>query len=177
LLENITTCWSKQSGVYLYHAPNNVLNGITATSNHIGLKLDNSGSIVIKDSVVTDSLIIGLSGMVSVDNLVYNNYFDNTQNLGGSMVCTWNITPTPGTNIIGGPHIGGNYWGGYDGSDADGDGFGDVVYDTGSGIDYLPLVEMPDTMAAMLTVTGLAMWYTTLDQGSTISRSLKCLYS
>lgn len=143
LLKNIETGWSKQSGVYLYHSPNNVLTGITATSNHIGLKLDNSGSIVINDSVITNSLIDGLSGGVSVDNLVYNNYFNNTRNLGGSLVCTWNITPTTGTNIIGGPSIGGNYWGDYGGSDVDDDGFGDVAYDTGAGIDYHPLVELP----------------------------------
>jgi len=44
-------------------------------------------------------------------------------------------------NIVGGQSIGGNYWGDYNGSDADGDGFGDTVYDTGSRIDYSPLVE------------------------------------
>jgi len=93
LLKNITAGWSKQCGVYLYHAPHNVLTGITATSNHIGLKLDNSGSTVINDSVITDSLIDGLSGGDSKDNLVYNNYFDNEKNVAGSLVCTWNITP------------------------------------------------------------------------------------
>ena len=143
LLENITTGWSKQCGVYLYHAPNNVLTGITATSNHIGLKLDTSGYTVINDSVITDTLIVGLSGGDADDNLVYNNYFDNIKNVDGSLGCTWNITPYPGTNIIGGPSIGGNYWGDYAGDDLDGDGFGDAIYDTGYGHDYRPLVELP----------------------------------
>jgi parallel beta-helix repeat protein len=143
LLKNIAAGWSKQCGVYLYHAPHNVLTGVTATSNHIGLKLDTSGSTVINGSVITDSLIVGLSGGDADDNLVYNNYFDNIKNVDGSLGCTWNITPFPGTNIIGGPSIGGNYWGDYAGDDLDGDGFGEAFYDTGYGHDYCPLVELP----------------------------------
>jgi len=69
------------------------------------------------------------------DNLVYNNKFTGGSSMGSGN--TYNVTKTPGTNIIGGPYLGGNYWVGYSGVDEDGDGIGDTVYSK----DKLPLVE------------------------------------
>ncbi|MBI4020079.1 MAG: hypothetical protein HY367_01995, partial [Candidatus Aenigmarchaeota archaeon] len=60
---------------------------------------------------------------------------------------SWNITNTSGTNIVGGPHIGGNFWHNYLGLDANSDGFGDsnLPYKSGGAIvnggDYMPLVR------------------------------------
>jgi PKD repeat protein len=91
--------------------------------------------------------------------LIYNNYFNNTLNVrlapgGGN---TWNNSLTPGTNIAGGPYIGGNFWAKPDGTgfsqtciDSDGNGIGDVpykVYEDPNNIyedefDYLPLVSL-----------------------------------
>ena len=49
----------------------------------------------------------------STNNLIYNNYFNNTDNTrisADSTGTTWNVTPVAGRNIVGGPYIGGNYW-------------------------------------------------------------------
>jgi hypothetical protein len=58
----------------------------------------------------------------------------------------WNITQTPGTNIVGGPYLGGNYWAKPDGTgfsqinlDIDHDGFCDFQFDFAGNTDYLPL--------------------------------------
>lgn len=69
-------------------------------------------------------------------NLIYNNKFmDKYMNPAGNNI--YNVTKTPGTNIMGGPYLGGNYWVGYSGVDEDGDGIGDTVYSH----DKLPLVK------------------------------------
>lgn len=69
------------------------------------------------------------------NNLIYNNIFLNgTISEGGNI---YNITKTPGTNIVGGPYLGGNYWNDYPGVDNDGDGIGDTPHL----YDQLPLVE------------------------------------
>jgi parallel beta-helix repeat protein len=107
-------------GIYLGSSSNNNLTGNTASNNTIGIYLFFSGD----------------------NNHIYNNYFDNTNNAQDDGTNIWNISKTSGTNIIGGPWLGGNYWSDYNGTDADGDGFGDTSYDNpgGTNKDYLPLV-------------------------------------
>ena len=83
----------------------------------------------------------------SNNNLIYNNKFNNTNNAKDQCNNRWNITKTPGTNIIDGPFLGGNYWGDYSGYDVDGDGLGDTLlpYNCSENItnggDWHPLTE------------------------------------
>jgi hypothetical protein len=81
----------------------------------------------------------------SNSNLIYNNYFNNTQNAYDDGNNQWNITKTEGTNIIGGTWLGGNHWSDYAGVDEDGDGLGNTLtpYNIGitNGGDYHPLVQ------------------------------------
>lgn len=76
------------------------------------------------------------------NNLIYDNYFQNSNSniFASSGANQWNIEKTIRTNILGGMYTGGNYWSNYLGSNR-GDGFGDLNFNTTSGIDYLPLVE------------------------------------
>ena len=82
------------------------------------------------------------------DTVVVDNVFRNWEALYGSLRnATWNTTPSPGPNIVGGPQIGGNFWADPEGTgfsethpDANGDGFCDEPFDTGwGGVDQLPL--------------------------------------
>jgi hypothetical protein len=77
----------------------------------------------------------------SSGNLVYNNYFNNTNNAYDDGNNRWNIIKTPGTNIIGGSYLGGNYWRDYVGVDSDGDGLGNSQYPItgGDNVDRRPL--------------------------------------
>ena len=73
----------------------------------------------------------------STNTLIYNNYFNNTNNAVDKSTShnTWNITKTlapPGTrNIVGGLYLGGNYWHDYTGVD---DGSGPKPHDKIDGL-------------------------------------------
>jgi parallel beta-helix repeat protein len=125
----------------------------------IGVNLgDACPGIQISNNTITSSADCGIfipdhEG----DEQVYNNYFNNTINikLGISDGNTWNNSLTSGTNIVGGPFIGGNFWANPDGKgfsqtsgDFDLDGICDSAYEIGGpeNIDHLPLSRPPESV-------------------------------
>ena len=90
---------------------------------------------------------------------VTDNYFGSYESVSVDDVSSeiaWNSTQTPGTNILGGPYMGGNYWGsapgekGFSDTAPDEDGFGiaDKPYQINEyNIDYLPLTHTTATKA------------------------------
>ncbi|MEM2933267.1 MAG: NosD domain-containing protein, partial [Candidatus Pacearchaeota archaeon] len=97
----------------------------------------------------------------SSNNNIYNNFFNNTNNFGfgGTIYANnWNTTKTPGTNIVGGPYLGGNFWAKPDGTgfsqtctDNNKDGICDSSYTlNSSNVDYLPLTFAPLNQAPQI---------------------------
>jgi len=141
--------------------------GATITGNTV---TGNAAGIGIRDNVIgtsiTGNYIAGNTDMgieildevgVGAGNSIYNNYLANAVNVGGAGDpgnFLWNNPAglTPGTNVMGGPNIAGNYW-----SNPSGTGWSDARYDpdgysktedyevvTGSGVfDTAPLVRYP----------------------------------
>ena len=139
-LSNVTSCNNSANGLWL-RAENSTISG----SNFC----NNSGYQV--------SLDWGAG-----NNLFYNNILNASAGQGvaydNTTTSFWNTTKAAGTNIIGGPYIGGNYYSTYNGTDLNGDGIGDAPYGIsgGSGVDYLPLVIPPALPQASVSLNSPA---------------------
>ena len=136
------------NGIYLDSSSSNMLTGNNANSNtDYGIYIHSSSSNTLNGSNVSNNYY-GISLESSSNNTVYDNFFNNTNNVQSSVsVNKWNKTKSSGTNIIGGPYLGGNFWANPGGTgfsqtcpDGDGDGVCNSIYTLDSyNIDYLPL--------------------------------------
>lgn len=119
------------------------------------------------------------------NHTIFNNYFNNTNNYefivpfdGIIYRNKWNTTKIFGINIVGGPFIGGNFWGNTDGTgvsqncpDLDQNGICDIPYildiPYGNSIDNLPLslnftldLIEPVTIIELFGIQGNNYWFT-----------------
>jgi|GEM_PF-3620009 len=135
---------------------NGIFTNLNLSSNEYGIIFEetansNSLSFSVLDNNFMDVRIVGSSSnnilhsnnilsngypvfdiVGSQGNLIYNNYIvaDNPLYAESFSLNSWNVSKTPGINIIGGPYLGGNFWANSDGigwsqshSDIFGEGF------------------------------------------------------
>ena len=150
VLNNIATNGDTY-GIVLANTHNSTISGNQAHNNARGLYIGSSDGNIISGNNVSDNSIVGffICGYSDRDT-VYNNYFnDVAETVRNGIGNSYNVAKTTGPNIIGGPYIGGNFWGNPSGTgcsqiakDANGDGFSDEPCKNISGsiyTDYLPL--------------------------------------
>ncbi|MBI2448933.1 right-handed parallel beta-helix repeat-containing protein [Candidatus Pacearchaeota archaeon] len=128
---NNTAMENTGAGFSLFASSNNLIFSNFIANNNIGILLER-----------------GPTDPFSNNNLIYNNYFNNSLNAIDNGLNFWNIEKKGGVNIIGGPFLGGNFWHDYLGNDVNGDGLGDTLLPYNSknnitvGGDNLPLVSV-----------------------------------
>jgi parallel beta-helix repeat protein len=159
---NVSNNWY---GIFLRSSSsNNLTNNTVSNNNCSGICLTSSSDNIIMNNTVKSNKEVGIGLDSSSNNTIYNNFFNNTNNAYDNGNNIWNITKTNGTNIIGGPYLGGNCWSDYKGNDTDGDGLGDTLlpYNSSGNIthggDYHPLIMGIDIsvsdIAAKVLVDG-----------------------
>ncbi len=141
-------------GIGSYDAGSDIIEGNTIRYSNEGLHFEVTSPHNIIDRNVIKLNKVGIS-TVDRDALsnssIYNNYFNNTENLkldSNLINMTWNVKKTKQTNIVKGKYIGGNYWSNFSETapDKDGNGIADVPYTISKGnIDNYPLVHPKDT--------------------------------
>ncbi len=161
--KNIVTN-SGEYGIALQNATGNVVSENTASDNQRGVYFGSSDSNRFSGNTVRNNNVFGIFVCGRSDgNLIYNNYFNNTNmTIRNGVGNAYNTTKTEGTNIVGGPYTGGNFWAKPDGTgfsetavDKNRDGISDSVYKSLTGsknTDYLPLVD-PNSPAPIIPVT------------------------
>ena len=182
------TLTSNTVGILIDHlSPGNLIKNNTIANNNIGISIWNScsGTLVIDNRIELNKEYgiyleqtyneLDFNGSSLIYNNLFNNtvsFFNNTKEMryGEPTTTFWNTTKTPGTSIVGGTYLGGNYWAKPDGTgfsqicaDVDGDGIADLPYNiNGSEIDYLPLVSIYEPQKPGIPVANFS---TTATQG------------
>jgi hypothetical protein len=146
---------SANYGLDLLGVWDSVISNLVITGFYYAFNLDyGTGNCqIVNNTIYNVNTAFGDWTYGDTSNFIYNNIINVTKKYfyGSSFIEYWNTTLTEGTNIVGGPYIGGNYWGksggtGYSDTciDANHDGICDQPYDLlgdGSNIDYLPLAK------------------------------------
>jgi hypothetical protein len=149
---NIVTENVRGSGIHLSQGCDSVtiLNNCLV-QNDEGIEIEDAVNSTLRTNRICSSRYFGLNLSTARNLTIADNYFHNTANIRyptGTFTGIWSLPAQAGPNVVGGPYIGGNYWGtpaetGYSDvtPDWDGDGFvnGMYVLPGGIGIDRLPL--------------------------------------
>jgi parallel beta-helix repeat protein len=151
-LSKNTATNNREYGIVLGTATDNTLSGNTALNNGRGVHIGNSDGNKLSGNTIQNNNVYGFYICGKSDaNQIYNNYFNDTNmTIKNGIGNAYNTKKTAGTNIVGGPYIGGNFWGKPDGTgfsntaaDKNRDGISDSAYKSITGSIYsdnLPLV-------------------------------------
>jgi parallel beta-helix repeat protein len=180
VVNNIASGSRYYDGIRLYNSDSNTISNNTASDNDDeGVELSYSDdNTVVSNSISNNGYGIRLYS--SRNNTISDNLFNNTHNFyfGGTVYENhWNTTKTAGTNIMGGPNLGGNLWLYPNGTgfsewctDRDSDGICESSYTLASGnVDYLPLAKvvgqdvMPPTITVASPANGTTYLITSVD--------------
>jgi hypothetical protein len=151
---NLLGCTPDCYNIILQDGDFNIITNVSSYGSEHGILVlpssDNITGNVINDSIIENNSI-GIyfeSGYSILDNVIYNNFFNNSINFNSSNTVElnfWNTTVQNATNIIGGSQTGGNFWSKPDGTgysetcnNSNNDSFCDDSY-TFNPTDYLPL--------------------------------------
>ncbi len=136
-LHHLTASGNSFAGIDLEDTTGAWLLNITAESNGaVGIILGGD-TLSLEGSHIRDTGGPGI-GMLDASNVnIWNNYLSNDVNVdlsGGDVTnATWNAGKIAGSNIVGGPYLGGNYW-----ANPDGTGWSQVTPDRGDGFCNAP---------------------------------------
>jgi parallel beta-helix repeat protein len=179
--DDVNVSYATSDGFVLENGDNNIITDsffgwINGFSNSGGVVfyLDSLNNTLKNSRIVynTYGIYVWKQGQNAPENnRVYNNIFNNSDNYffygQGQEENFWNTTPQVATNIIGGPNMGGNYWGQPNGkgdSDKCTDVNADGICDSSLGLenlntDYLPLAQNPSTAINCSNISAPGIYY------------------